>query len=147
MPDYFQNKGANGKSLEDEIVNGNDQFWSFHEALERTKKMSPLFIPGTKNKAHYSDANFQLLGKIIENISNETFSKNCEEHIIKPLGLSSTYLYQDLKDKKPKTLFYGSKELVIPKAMSSFGPDGGIVSTSSDMLTFIESFFKILISN
>jgi CubicO group peptidase (beta-lactamase class C family) len=141
LPDYFQNKGASGKSLEDEIVNGNDQFWTFGQAIERTKAMKPLFAPGTKNKAHYSDANFQLLGKIIEIITRKTYSENCIELIIKPLGLSKTYLYLDPTDKTPKTLYYKSDELNIPKAMASFGPDGGMVSTSSDMLIFIEAFF------
>lgn len=141
LPDYFQNKGVNGKSLEDEIVNGNDQFWTFEKAIERTKAMKPLFAPGTKNKAHYSDANFQLLGKIIENITGKSYSENCIELIIKPLGLSKTYLYLDSTDKTPKTLYYKSNELDIPKAMTSFRADGGMVSTSAEMLIFIEAFF------
>lgn len=141
LADYFQGKGVNGKSLEDEIKNGGDQFWTFEQALERTKAMKPLFIPGTKNKANYSDANFQLLGKIIESITNKSYSGTCDELIIKPLKLSSTYLYKDITDKTPKTLYYKANELHIPKAMTSFGPDGGLVSTSANMLIFIEAFF------
>lgn len=141
LPDYFQDKGANGKSLESELVNGADQFWTFEQSIESTKSMKPLFAPETKNKAHYSDANFQLLGKIIENITHKSYSENCDELIIKPLSLSATYLYQDTTDNKPKTLYYKSKELHIPQAMTSVGPDGGIVSTSADMLIFIEAFF------
>lgn len=141
LPDYFQGKGANRKSLENELTEGNDQFWTFEQAMQRTKKMKPLFAPGTKGKANYSDANFQLLGKIIETITNKSYSENCQEIIIKPLGLTKTYLYQDSTDKTPKTLYYKSNELNIPKAMTSFGADGGIVSTSNDMLIFIEAFF------
>jgi D-alanyl-D-alanine carboxypeptidase len=141
LPDYFQGKGTNGKSLENEIIEGNDQFWTFEQAIERTKKMAPLFAPGTKGKANYSDANFQLLGKIIETISHKSYSENCQTFIIQPLGLTKTYLYQDSSDKTPKTLYYKSKELNIPKAMTSFGADGGVVSTSTDMLIFIEAFF------
>ena len=74
LPDYFQGKGANGKSLENEITEGNDQFWTFEQAIERTKKMASLFAPGTKGKANYSDANFQLLGKIIETITHKSYS-------------------------------------------------------------------------
>lgn len=141
LADYFQGIESNGKSLEDEIKKGNDQFWTFEQAIERTKSIKPLFIPGTKNKANYSDANFQLLGKIIEVITNKSYSTVCDLLIIKHLHLSNTYLYHDITDKTPKTLFYKSKELCIPKAMVSFGPDGGIVSTTSDMLIFIEAFF------
>jgi len=141
IPDYFQNKGASGKSLEDELVIGNDQYWTFEQAINRSKAMKPLFIPGAKNKAHYSDANFQLLGKIIENISGKLFYDNCMEHIINPLHLTNTYLYANASDTKPKTLYYKQSELIIPKAMTSFGPDGGMVSTTEDMLVFTEAFF------
>lgn len=141
LPDYFQGKGTSGKSLENEITEGNDQFWTFEQAIERTKKMPPLFAPGTKRKANYSDANFQLLGKIIERITHKSYAENCQEFIIHPLGLTKTYLYQDSTDQTPKTLFYKSNELNIPQAMTSFGADGGMVSTSTDMLIFIEAFF------
>ncbi len=142
LADYFQGKGTNGKSLEDDIKNGIDQSWTFEQAIERTKAMQPLFIPGTKNKANYSDANFQLLGKIIEVITNKSYSDNCDEVIIKPLGLSNTCLYKDPTDKTPKALYYKANELPVPKAMTSFGSDGGIVSTSADMLVFTEAFFS-----
>ncbi len=141
LPDYFQGKEKSGKSLENEIKEGNDQFWTFEQAIERTKKMTPFFLPETKGKANYSDTNFQLLGKIIEKITRKSYAENCREFIIQPLGLTKTYLYQDSTDKTPKTLYYECNELNIPKAMGSFGADGGIVSTSTDMLIFIEAFF------
>ena len=141
LSDYFQDKGASGKSLENELMAGNDQFWTFEESIDRSKKMSPLFVPGTKGKAKYSDANFQLLGKIIETITDKSYAENCQDRIIQPLSLTKTYLYQDATDEKPKMLYHKSKELKIPKAMTSFGPDGGMVSVSADMLVFIEAFF------
>ncbi len=141
LPDYFQGKGASGKSLEDEITSGMDQFWTFEQAILRTNLMKPLFAPGTKNKANYSDANFQLLGKIIETITNKSYSENCQVSIIQPLGLTSTYLYQDAEDQTPKTLYYKGNKLTIPQAMISFSSDGGMVSTSADMLIFIQAFF------
>jgi CubicO group peptidase (beta-lactamase class C family) len=141
LPDYFQNKGANGKSLEDDLIGKKDQHWTFGEAIDRTKKIKPLFVPGTKGKAHYSDSNFQLLGKIIENITGKPYRENCQEGIIDPLELKNTYLYLDTADKRPKPLYYKADILDIPEAMTSFGPDGGIVSNSGDMLVFIEAFF------
>ena len=141
IPDYLQLKGKDGESLLSKITNGIDQSWTFDEAIERSKLQMPFFRPGTKGKAHYSDTNFQLLGRIIENITSKSFSANCEELIFKPLGLKQTYLYQDIQDSRPTKLYFKNKELYIPKAMSSFGPDGGIVSTSEDMIIFLEAFF------
>jgi CubicO group peptidase (beta-lactamase class C family) len=141
LADYFQGKGPNGKSLEDDIKSGNDQYWTFEEAIERTKSLTTHFAPETKGKAHYSDTNFQLLGKIIEIITNKSYAENCNELIIKPLGLTKTYLYQDSTDNGPKSIYYKTNILNIPKAMTSFGADGGMVSRSADILIFIEAFF------
>ncbi len=44
----------------------------------------------------YSNINFDILGLIIERISNESFGQYCEEHIFKPLNMSSTSF--DLQD-------------------------------------------------
>lgn len=141
LPDYFQDKGTNKKSLEHELMSGLDQFWTFSDVIEKSKSLQSLFVPGAKAKAHYSDTNFQLLGRIIEVITGRSYSVNCHTQIIKPLSLTKTYLYEDPTDKTPATIFYKKNGLSIPKAMASFGPDGGIVSTSRDMLTFIEAFF------
>jgi D-alanyl-D-alanine carboxypeptidase len=141
LADYFQGKGQNDISLEQELIHGKDQFWDFEKSINRTKTIPPLFAPNTKNKANYSDTNFQILGKIIEIITAKSYSQICDEFIIKPLGLSNTYLYTNSNDIRPKNLYYKSQKLDIPKAMTSFGADGGIVSTASDMLVFIEAFF------
>jgi len=141
LPDYFQGKNAGGTSIELELKAGKDRSWSPEEAVEYSKSLPPLFIPDTKGKAHYSDTNFQLLGRIIENITKKSFSDNAEKLIIKPLGMNCTYLYKDINDTRPKTIYFKDKELPIPKAMTSFGPDGGMVSASADMILFIEAFF------
>ncbi len=141
LPDYFQDKGQEGRSLEDEVKSGIDQYFSFEQIIARTKAMEARFVPGEKGKAHYSDANFQLLGKIIENITDQSYAENCLQYIIRPLGMSQTYLYADITDTTPANLYFKNKQLLIPKAMTSFGADGGMVSTSGDMLVFIEAFF------
>src|SRR5690606_13425400 len=43
---------------------------------------------------------------------------------------------------QPIDMFYKKKQIHIPKAMASFKPDGGIVSTSEDMIIFIKAFFE-----
>jgi CubicO group peptidase (beta-lactamase class C family) len=142
IPDYFQNKDSAGESLEMEIVTGKDQHWSYEEAVSRSKRIQPLFAPGSKGKAHYSDTNFQLLGEIIRKLEGKPLDEVLNQKIIKPLGLAHTYLYTNPADIRPAVLYYKNQTLQIPKAMASFGPDGGIVSTSGDMINFIEAFFS-----
>jgi CubicO group peptidase (beta-lactamase class C family) len=142
LPDYFEDKGADGKSLLQKLQEGADQSWTFEQAVEMSKKMPPEFAPNTKGKAHYSDTNFQLLGKIIENIYGKTIAEVMQEVIFQPLGLKQTYMYADAADKTPAVMYFKNKPLDICKAMTSFGADGGIVSTSEETMVFLKAFFN-----
>lgn len=142
LPDYFEQERASGKSLKDELVNGNDQSWGLPEVLAQSKKMKPHFKPGEPGKAFYSDTNYQLLGKIIETVTGQAVKDVFSEYIFKPLNLKQTYLYEDTTDTLPAGLYYENRHLNIPKAMVSFGPDGGLVSTSKENMTFLRAFFS-----
>ncbi len=142
LPDYFEDKGADGKSLLQKLQEGNDQSWTFEQTVEMSKKMTPKFAPNTKGKAHYSDTNFQLLGKIIENIYGKNIAEVMNDVIFQPLGLKQTYMYADAADKKPALMYFKNNTLDICKAMTSFGADGGIVSTSAETMVFLKAFFN-----
>ncbi len=141
LPDYFEDKNREGVSLEMQLFEAKDRSWTFQDALAISKTLPTHFIPGTTKKAHYSDTNFQLLGKIIEAITGKTFNEAVKDIVFNALGMSSTYMYSNSKDTTPINLYYKKEKLMIPLAMTSFGADGGAVSTSSDMLIFIEAFF------
>jgi D-alanyl-D-alanine carboxypeptidase len=141
LPDYFQDKDSEGRNWESRLKSGDDFEWSFEQAMDQTRSMKPLFAPGCPKKAHYSDANFQLLGRIIELVSGMSYAEACIQYIIHPLQLEHTYVYSRATDTRPTKLYHGPTELNIPKAMTSFGADGGMVSTTVNMLRFIEAFF------
>lgn len=82
------------------------------------------------------------MGRIVENITKKSVSENLNELIFSQLSLQGTYLFEDINDKRPNRLYFKNKALIIPKAMTSFGPDGAIVSTSKEMLQFIQAFFS-----
>lgn len=142
LPDYFQQKKASGKSLQDELTSGKDQSWTFEQVIDEVKRMKSSFKPGEKGKALYSDTNYQIVGRIIETITGETVSAVLMERIFEPLGLKRTYLYENSKDTAPAITYFKQNPLPIPLAMISFGPDGGIVSTSGELMIFIKAFFK-----
>lgn len=141
LPDYFQGKKANGKSLRKELTQGVDQHWTFEEAIALSKTMKPKFAPGAPGKAFYSDTNFQLLGKIIEVIGGSSYADQVQQRIAIPLSLKNTYVYADASDNRPVDIYYKKNKLHMPKAMTSFGADGGIVSTTEDLVYFLQSFF------
>lgn len=141
LADYFQDKVEGGPSLEKQLIAGIDQRTDFGKVLAINRKQKPHFAPGTKGKAHYSDTNFQLLGQIIERLCGQSFAAACQERIIDPLRLENTWLYADTADHRMAPLRYKKKDLHIPLAMASNGPDGGMVSHSADLLVFLQAFF------
>lgn len=142
IPDYFEQKLGTGSSLKDAILKGEDRSWSFQEAIELAKQMPPKFKPGQRGKAFYSDTNFQLLGRIIEVLLNKPIAEVLQSNIFDVLGLENTYLYQGQAEQSPAEMYYKTKKLSIPKAMASFGPDGGIVSTAKENMIFLKAFFN-----
>ena len=141
LPDYFQDKNRVGHSLETSLKMGIDEHWDVYAAIRKARQCKTHFIPGAPRKAHYSDLNFQLLGHIIETVTKQSYEACCKEFIFQLLALSDTYLYSSVIDTRPKSLYYQAAPLHIPNAMISFGPDGGIVSTSRDLITFLQAFF------
>ena len=141
IPDYFMGKDGKGESLDKELFKGRDRHWTFEQAVELSKGIKPRFAPNTKGKALYSDTNYQLLGNIVEQLNGEDFATCIKQQITEPLGMSGTYLYSDPADTNPHLMYYKDKQVNIPQAMTSFGADGGVVSITADMLTFIEAFF------
>lgn len=142
LPDYFEEKDEDGQSLKDKLLAGNDQKWTCEEAVNIARKIEPHFKPGQDGKAFYSDTNYQLLGKIIEIISGMTYDDALKAYIIEPLSLRNTYLYTDSSDTAPSLFYYKKETLPIPMGMTSFGPDGGIVSTANESMIFLKAFFE-----
>lgn len=142
LPDYFEENNSSGRSIREYLLSVGDTILTFDEIIEITKNLSPQFVPGEDNKAHYSDGNFQLLGKIIESITNNSLQNAYSDFIFSKLTLKSTYLYSDPKDTLPKRFYYQDKIIHIPKMMSSFKSDGGIVSTSRENIIFLKAFFE-----
>lgn len=140
IPDYFKNKSLGNKTLESNLTEGSDIQWDFKQVVEWTKQLKPVFEPSKPNRAHYSDTNYQILGAIIENQFERTLADVIRQELCEPLELSQTYLYSNISDTKPRKMYYKSNQLNIPKAMSSFGADGGVVSTSEELMKFLKGF-------
>jgi D-alanyl-D-alanine carboxypeptidase len=154
LPDYFQETPRGGKSIFDLIVTGSDEEWDLEKVVDITKNnLSPKFPPESKQlersgkKAYYSDTNYQLLGAVIEAVAQKPLYKVFTELIIGPLELSSTYLHgqgepRATLESLPAIIFYKTMPLHLDKAMRSFGPDGGMVSTVEDCLKFLRFFME-----
>lgn len=121
---------------------GEDISWNFEQTIEYSKKLKPKFPPGKKGKAAYSDTNYQILGKIIEEIRGDSIGEVFQKEIFNILDLKNTYAYKDTEDTSPVPFYYKSKELWVPNYISSVTAEGGIVSTAEEAMIFLKAFFN-----
>lgn len=142
LPDYFFHKQSDGRTVAANLMEGNDEPWDLDRTIGLVKKLKPKFRPGAKRKVSYSDTNYQLLGRIIENITGKSISEVFQERIFSVLNLKDTYVFEDLNDRSGAPFYYKDKELWLPQYMASVGVEGGIVSTTKELMLFIKEFFK-----
>ncbi len=146
LADYFEQGQAGGSSIMGQLAAGNDRSWTLDDVLEMNRtRLKARFIPGTRKKAFYSDTNYQLLGAVIEYVTNSSYAENIETRVTRPLGLANTYVFSPLHVQRYDSIAamkYGAQTLRIPQAMASFGPDGGIVSTADECMIFLKAFMR-----
>jgi len=144
IPDYFELRAADGTSVAERMLI-RDEFWEFDALLQRARELPSPFAPGTPGRAHYSDTNYQLLGRLLELCTDDSFEHLVRTRIIDPLGLSATWLFtRDTLDRYDAvaSVRHGRRHLWIPRTMASFAPDGGIVSTAEDQVEFLRAFLS-----
>lgn len=115
--------------------------FDFNETILKTKEIKPHFVPDKGRRAHYANINFELLGKILENVTHSTLDDVYREIIFDPLELKNTYLPKDEEDFIPY-VYYKNTPLYRPKLLRSIRASGGCVSTTRELMVFIKAFYK-----
>ena len=86
-----------------------------------------------------------MIGYIIENITGKSYAKNLKTRIVKPLNLKSTYYGNKTKTCQNEAFsykYYGEWTKELETDMSVPHGAGAVVSTTLDMVKFIEGLFK-----
>ncbi len=89
---------------------------------------------------HYSNTNYIVLGELITRVTSEQWEDEVRERITAPLGMRSTRLVGS--DAAPGFIVAGDSLVPFDKASvhpSVGGAAGGLQSTASDLLVFIEA--------
>lgn len=142
LPDYFFYKLPDNSTFASNILRNKDVAFTLEETIMYVKKLQPKFSPREKRKAAYSDTNYQLLGKIIETVTQSSLHDVFKQKIFDPLNLKHTYTYNDATDKTPISFYYHDKELWVPNYMTTITAEGGIVSTVEEVMIYLKSFFQ-----
>ncbi len=104
----------------------------------------PTNIPG--KGYHYSDINYMLLGFIIEDIEQKPLAEVIRERILIPLNLENTYFeYYEKEHGSGKRIDAFINKINITKRVNTSyeWAGGGIVSTTEEMVIFIEALFNM----
>lgn len=96
------------------------------------------------SKAEYSNSNFVLLTYILEKTFNKSYSELLQEYIIKPIDLTSTYVFEKINTNNNECKSYkfvsSWKEETETNYTIPLGA-GAITSTPSDLAKFADALF------
>jgi D-alanyl-D-alanine carboxypeptidase len=137
-----------GVTLESALKNGIRQFQLPHtsdEMLDNYCSDTLVSKPGTR--FDYNNANYIILGKIIERITGKTYEEVLKEKILKPLNMSNSGMMSQEKiiDKLADTYFYRDTSKILtndlPVYISNWYAAGAMYSTADDIAKFSDALF------
>lgn len=89
----------------------------------------------------YSNANYQILGAVIEAVSGEAYAEYVEAHILSPLGMTNTHVLTgapvDGLATGHQPWFFGRRPVEAGWGSGVTAPSGGIVSSAADMALYL----------
>jgi CubicO group peptidase (beta-lactamase class C family) len=114
------------------------------ELLSIFEHQTPSFNPG--DSADYSNTNFVLLGYILEKLTGESYANNLQKRITGKIGLKNTYIGKKANAANNEAASFnydGEKWETEPETdMSIPGGAGCLVSTTNDLVKFIDALFN-----
>ena len=123
--------------------------WTTQDVIETAISQEPLFAPGTDFA--YSSTNFTLLGMIVEAVTGNSLNDEMDRRIIKPLGLTNTFLAGS--EEAPEGVIHGYGMLPdgtsfdiaeIPNTVfdTASWATGSMVSTAGDVTDWAKTFYS-----
>ncbi|MCR8643768.1 beta-lactamase family protein [Paenibacillus sp. N1-5-1-14] len=142
LPCYFEDQPKQAKSILTLILDEPNRIWSQRELLDFSKAhLQARFEPG--KGFHYSDTGYNLLGQIIEKITDRRHPEALRHYIFEPLGMNQSCLIDEepiVQSKYPRAgVYIGDKNVVDYPSLGFDYAGGGIVSTSEELLLFMRA--------
>ena len=133
LPDYEGEGGIMKRVIKEDFA------INTAELIEITKTLKPRFAPLGK-KAFYSDLNFQLLGEVVEKVTQMPLENVFRDFLFEPLGLTKTYM--PVGDDFVPHIYYKSQSIHRPKLIMSLRGGGNAVTTARELMIFLKAFFN-----
>lgn len=131
--------GYSRKGLVDMLFHGSH--YSMDEIIDKSRYIP--FDIAFRDRMHYDNLNYMLLGKVIETASGMTWHDFIQKEIFEKLGMThsgSTYDFaMNRKDMTTPHLFFNGEIHQIPlRNIDNAAPAGSIVSNVDDMLLWTQ---------
>ncbi|WP_313690397.1 serine hydrolase domain-containing protein [Halobellus marinus] len=131
-----------GKTLFDEMLADPDRTWEPEETIEwATRNLEPHFPPG--EDCYYSEFGYNLLGLIIESVTDQPYHEALKEFLFGPLEMAHSYLppfsEPAVDSELPTAPFYIDETKIdvdtVP-SLSAFYAGGQTVNTAEELFKF-----------
>lgn len=107
--------------------------------VEALAESAPAHSPGTRWE--YSNTNYQILGRVIEVVSGESFQAYVTRHILEPIGMAHSFVadgrVHDGVATGHRSWFVSKRPMpntVTPRASA---PQGGIIASAADLARYL----------
>ncbi|MEO9510501.1 MAG: serine hydrolase domain-containing protein [Flavobacteriaceae bacterium] len=95
----------------------------------------------------YSNVSAGLAALIIEKVTNQSFNKFTNEHILKPLGMFDTgWSFNEIDFSKHSKLYLNTESELAFYQLANY-PDGGLITSSNDLGKYLSELISGYIGN
>ncbi|MCF7686892.1 MAG: beta-lactamase family protein [Cephaloticoccus sp.] len=109
-------------------------------AVDRLAGVIPAYPPGAKWE--YSNLNYQILGRLIEVVSGQTYQSYIATHILEPVGMAHSFVadgeIHNAMATGHRPWFATKQPLAENKTDLGTAPQGGIVASASDLARYLQ---------
>ena len=101
--------------------------------------IDPADPPGSTHR--YSNANYQLLGRIVETVSGQSYAEYVEQNILAPAGMEDSFVHPSPRSVQlaqgHRPWFGGFRALEANLTGAGSAPQGGIAASARDMALYL----------
>ncbi|MGB8633775.1 MAG: serine hydrolase domain-containing protein [Rhodanobacteraceae bacterium] len=109
------------------------------ERVEQLDDVTPAYKPGARWE--YSNTNYQILGRVIEVVSGQTYQVYVATHILQPVGMTHSFVADGKVHAAMATghrPWFGTEQpMPATRTDRATAPQGGIVASASDLARYL----------
>lgn len=121
-------------------TDGTDDVDELARRVERLADDAPAHEPG--RRWEYSNANYLILGRVIEVVSGQDYQSYVTDHILVPLGMVHSFVADGRAHESMATghtPWFGSKRPLAENATSrGMAPAGGVIASATDLARYLQ---------